>query len=78
MWCLHLYTGTHVTTVLVVAEKSKIYPILELWSRPQRMDAHSVDVLIIGAGIQGAWLLKEAVKRNLNAVLIGKLDHAGT
>jgi len=41
------------------------------------MEAHSVDVLIIGAGIQGAWLLREALKRNLNAILIGKLDHAG-
>lgn len=41
------------------------------------MEAHSIDVLIIGAGIQGAWLLREALKRNLNAILIGKLDHAG-
>jgi len=41
------------------------------------MESHEVDVLIIGAGIQGAWLLREAVKRNLNAILIGKLDHAG-
>jgi glycerol-3-phosphate dehydrogenase len=42
------------------------------------MEAHAVDLLIIGAGIQGAWLLREALKRNLNAIVIGKLDHAGT